>query len=221
MPGSREIIQQIRKITEIMVGLSLCDHQNFPSLQHEPSGNQKIGIGAHLHSGSTLKNVSYDILYTELCKTQTYNIKMLDGALIQMLYHFRNDDLISHRLAFFPSPVLTEFQNNPEIYIMEEVYAEVIAKNVVPFPLRFDFDIKNSIDVQHPKSHLTLGQYMNCRIPVTAPLMPYHFIDFILRNFYNTAFIRYSDKIPQVEANLFTVTITNNEKELIYFNIPR
>lgn len=101
----------------------------------------------------------------------SYNMRMLDGALIHMMYRFRNNQLEAHRLAFFPSPFLGEFQNNPEIYLEDEIYAEVIMRNIVPFPLRFDFDCREEVVVEmyHPKSHLTLGQYQNCRIPVSSP----------------------------------------------------
>src|SRR5256714_8639020 len=47
---------------------------------------------------------------------------------------------------------LEEFQNNPEIYIADEMYAEVIMKNIVPFPLRFDFDSRTEVvrELEHP-----------------------------------------------------------------------
>ena len=80
----------------------------------------------------------------------------------------------------------------------DEIYADVIARNIVPFPVRFDYDGRDGIheELAHPKSHLTLGQYENCRIPVTSPMTPFWFVDFILRNFYHTAFGRYADKLP-------------------------
>jgi hypothetical protein len=186
-----KIFRQIEKLTEILVGISLCDHQNFPAVQKLQHGYSEIGIGNHPDIGYALKNISYQEIYEELVQTQTYNLKMLDGALIQMVYHFKNDSIESHRLAFFPSPTLEEFQNNPEIYLEDEIYADIIAKNIVPFPLRFDFDNNNFTECEHPKSHVTLGQYKNCRIPASSPLMPCSFIFFILRNFYNTAFIKY------------------------------
>jgi hypothetical protein len=42
----------------------------------------------------------------------------------------------------------------------------------------------------HPASHLTLGQYENCRIPVSGPLGPNSFGMFILRNFYCRAYTK-------------------------------
>ena len=81
---------------------------------------------------------------------------------------------------------------------------DVIKKNIVPFPIRFDYDCRDEVvvNITHPKSHLTLGQYQNCRVPVSAPLTPYIFALFILRNFYNTAFNKYSEKIICIKSIL-------------------
>jgi hypothetical protein len=217
----KEILQQIHKLTVMLVDLSLCNHQNFPLLRNLSHGYCEINIRNHGDLSYALKNVSYSEIYTELERTHTYNLKMLDGALIQMMYLFKNDKIESHRLTFFSSPSLEKFQNDPEIYLEDEIYADVIAKNIVPFPFRFDFDADNPADIDHPKSHLTLGQYKNCRIPVTSPLMPYHFIVFILRNIYDTAFKKYSDKILFNAKNIFSETISPKEKELIYVHIPK
>ena len=102
-----------------------------------------------------------------------------------------------HRLAFFSSPHLDDFQNDPEVYLDDELYADVVARSVVSFPLRFDYHDRGDQELVHPKSHLTLGQYRNCRIPVSAPMSPFWFMDFVLRNFYHTAFLRYADRLPR------------------------
>ncbi|MCL4553038.1 MAG: DUF2290 domain-containing protein, partial [Candidatus Marsarchaeota archaeon] len=191
MLSAKHILEQLERLTSDLVGHSLCNHQHFPTLQNLRDGSVEVGIGGDVSMGVTLKNVSYKDIYSELDRSQAYNMKMLDGALIQMLYRFRNDRIETHRLAFFPSPCLEEFQNNPEVYLEDVVYAEVVKRNIVPFPVRFDFDSREGIakELEHPRSHLTLGQYENCRIPVSAPLTPYHFLSFVLRSFYHTAML--------------------------------
>ena len=64
---------------------------------------------------------------------------MLDGALVTLRYRFRNGEVSEHSLSYFPSPDLEHFQNDPEIYLQDEIYADVVARNIVPFPVRFDF----------------------------------------------------------------------------------
>jgi len=161
------------------------------------------------------------VIYNELLRTEAYNLLMLDGALIQMSYRVKNDLVETHRLAFFPSPYLEGFQNEPDLYIEELVYAEVIWKNIVPFPLRFDFDSREGVyeELRHPKSHLTLGQYKNCRIPVCAPLTPYHFVSFLLRHFYHTAYWHYSDDI-RPHSYCFLETIFTREREILHIQVP-
>lgn len=101
------------------------------------------------------------------------------------------------------------------------VFAEIVNKNLVPFPLRFDFDIRETsyVDIHHPKSHLTLGQYENCRIPVSAPITPYQFINFILRRFYNNAYQEFHSEITTFDGS-FRLTISDNEKNLLFIQLP-
>jgi hypothetical protein len=213
MPSQAIIFNQIKQITSKLIELELSVQQNFP-LNHEGSiaysGMQGISIA--------MKNIAYEEIYKNLDESKNYNIKMLDGALIQMLYSFKNNRLISHRLAFFPAPNLESFQNEPEIYENDEIYADILAKNIVTFPIRFDYDPDNFLDSEHPKTHATLGQYKNCRIPVSQPLTPEIFINFILRNFYNTAFHQFTNEFV-ISNNRFSQTISNNEKKLLHFGI--
>lgn len=221
MPTPDQLRHQVERLTSDLIGLSLCNHQNFPSVRNLGGGITVLDIGKRSCSSLVLKNVPYHEVYSELERTHTYNLRMIDGALVQLMYRFNNDDLVAHRLAFFPSPFLEEFQNNPEIYLEDELFAEVIMRNIVPFPLRFDFESSDEIhqEVQHPKTHLTLGQYKNCRIPVSAPLTPYHFVSFILRNFYNTAYEKYCEGISSF-PDVFNETMVGPEKRIVHMQIP-
>ncbi|MCG7929950.1 MAG: DUF2290 domain-containing protein [Candidatus Thiodiazotropha lotti] len=221
MPSPEALRQQLERLTADMIGLGLCNRQNFPSMRDLAEGCREVGFTQDGGLSLALKNVPYADIYTELDRRHSYNIRMLDGALLQMMYRFRGNQLESHRLAFFPSPFLEEYQNNPDIYQDDLIYAEVIEKNVVPFPVRFDYDAKPgvAVDVDHPVSHLTLGQYQNCRIPVTAPITPFHFISFVLRNFYNTAYKEFCASLS-VFPDVFDASISENEKALIHISTP-
>ncbi|MDD9987863.1 MAG: DUF2290 domain-containing protein [Spirochaetaceae bacterium] len=173
-----------------------------------------------------LRDISYTDIYHRLAEAQAYNVKMLDGALIQMMYSFQAEVVHRHRLAFFPSPHLEEFHNNPEIYLDDELYAEVVANNIVPVPIRFDYDKRyqgaedDGDDVYaHPVSHVTLGQYENCRIPVSAPVAPHRFVEFILRCFYHRAFVRRFGRLPGVVRG-FHETIRPEERDTIHVVVP-
>ena len=214
----QQTLKQIRELTEVLVGLSLSNEQNFPVTHGTPNAAFEITVNSAAAMSVALKNVAYRDTYGELEKARCFNIKMLDGALISLRYRFRAGVICEHSLSYFPSPDLEHFQNEPEVYLDDEIYADVIARNIVPFPVRFDFsdDLAKFVDVHHPYSHLTLGQYENCRIPVSSPLGPLAFGGFILRNFYNTAFRRYSEEIPTSKL-AFGNTITAKERKIPHF----
>lgn len=216
-PG--ETRKQITDLTVKLVELGLCDEQNFPAIQIR-DGEAAITVPGSPNFSIALRNVQYKKIYEELDRSRSFNMRMLDGGLIQLLYTFKNDHLDSHHLAYFPSPDLEAFQNDPDLYLEEQIYADILAKNIVPFPIRFDFDLadRKHIDVIHPKSHLTLGQYRNCRIPVVSPLSPVAFIRFLLRNFYNTAYKLYEQQIG-VEMTHFADSITVNEQKIPHLRL--
>ena len=226
MVVAKDIFLQVQKITSNLIELGLCMDQNFPSIVKGGSSIVEVNIETIKSSNNSsifLKNISYSDMYHELCRQRMFNIKMIDGALIQMQYRFNSDSIESHRLAFFPSPDLDTFQNKPDLYLDDDIYSDILDARIVTVPLRFDFDNsedqngnKVAIPVIHPISHLTIGQYKNCRIPVSSAITPYQFIEFIIRNFYNTAFVLYSDKLVRNKC-CFDVCICADEKEI--FNI--
>jgi hypothetical protein len=213
---------QINRIISHLVEIGLASDQNCAFTRESPDC-VKVTFQNAGQVSIALKDRQYEEIYEHLAKERAYNVKMPDGGLLQMMYNFEELDgpLQSHRLAFFPSPHLEEFQNNPDVYMEDDVYADVIAKNVVPFPIRFDYDIQDGIhqELVHPKSHLTLGQYEKCRIPVTAALTPSLFVDFILRNFYNTAFSN-ADSLPRFKQS-FEESILRAERNVVHVVIPR
>lgn len=209
------VLKEISDLTAELIAAGICVDQNFPSIRNSDSGDILVGLSNSEHLSVTLKNVPYSESYSVLRENRSYNILLIDGGMIQMLFSFRGEELRKQRLAFFPSPDLLEYQNNSEIYELDEIYADIIARNIVTVPLRFDFDSQNFLAGVHPKSHLTLGQYKNCRIPVSAPLTPYLFMDFILQSFYNTPARNIAERIVAT-APRFARTIDPVEVGRLY-----
>ena len=214
-----QVVAQINRLVAYLVQISLSDSQNYAFRRSLRGNIEEVTFQNAGYVSDALKDRAYDQIYHELAENGAYTAKMLDGALIQMMYMFSRTTLERHRLAFFPAPHLDEFQNNPEIYLEDEIYADITSKSNVPFPIRFDYDGSAQVELEHPKSHLTLGQYKNCRIPVTAPMTPFWFIDFVLRNFYHTAFLKYANKLPSFD-NLFTESILPKEQEVVHISVP-
>ena len=214
-------MRQINGIIRYLVKVGLANDQNFAFLR---TRGQLVEVTFENDSyiSIALRNIPYTDIYDELMNERSFNLKMLDGALIQFMYKFDNGTLKTQRLAFFPSPYLEEFQNNPEIYQDDEVYANVVARNIVSFPVRFDYsaDDDPSQMTAHPKSHLTLGQFKNCRIPVTAPLTPFSFVDFLLRNFYHTASKNYAESLPNPRGRTYPESIIPSERAVVHVVVP-
>lgn len=211
----KEIVKQINQIIYCLVETGICDKFNSPSVQK--SGKQTIiSWSGYTDLSICLKNVDYDVIYDELNNNNQFSLKLVDGMLIHLLYTIEDDVIVSHRLASFPSRKLELFENDPEMYETDCIYSDIISKSVVSFPIRFDYN-RNQIP-NHPRSHLTLGQFKNCRIPVYGPLCPNVFMNFILQNFYNSFFMQnIGDKFKNSIIN--ELTITSQETECLHINI--
>lgn len=213
-----QIAAQIRNLDIFLLENSLADKLNSASVKQYPEKKTEIGISSCRDISFTLESMKYEELYKESYDRKLYNYLMLDGALIQIHYLFQDEEIYKHRLAYLPSPDIEAFQQEPEIFVEQPIYAEIIEPSIVPVPIRFDFDRKSFEEVHHPMSHVTLGQYKNCRIPVSAPISPLSFIDFILRSFYNTAYRNYHVRLPTNNLR-FLNTIHGSEQASIHLNI--
>ena len=216
-----QIRNQVDQLIRYLVKIGLTDDENCTFIRSKGSSVEVTFDGAEHILIAFKRGFSYDQIYEKFVQECAYNVKMLDGALIQIMYKFANRTLQCHRLAFFPAPHFDEFQNDSYIYQDDQVYADVIARNIVPFPVRFDYNIQDNRHQKliHPKSHLSLGQYKNCRIPVTAPMTPFWFIDFILRNFYNTNKKQYTNQLP-IQNGSFDESIDSTERGIIHIVVP-
>lgn len=187
-----DVRSQLGEVISRAIESGLSVKQFHPSFI-EHAGQQLLG---HLSNTSiALKNIKYSAIYAELEENDQYHIKLPDGGLLVFQYAFNagTGELAKHRLCFFPSPKLPTMEEAPELYQDELSYADIILERIVRFPIRFDFDRANAKELVHPICHLTLGQFDNCRIPVSHPVSPNTFLLFVLRNFYANALKRSSN----------------------------
>ena len=214
-----ETYNDINTIIRMAIEAGLSDEQRYPAIKKVGRRDYDIYIQDAPDLAVSLKDKSYDLIYNDVSKSGAFNLRMIDGALVQMLYTFRSGDISSHKLSVFPSPNLEIYENAEQAYEGDEVFADIIGHHVVRFPIRFDFsnDDKIHVDMKHPKSHLTLGQYTYCRIPVNSPLTPTKFMNFVLRSFYNPAFDRFKFGSASMRAG-FPDTITKAERAIGHFS---
>jgi hypothetical protein len=217
-----DTFQEIKQITIKLIELGLSVRQNYPY-----RNRHIISFGDGGGISNLLKNLSYEEKYQEIDQSGKYNYKLLDGALIQLMYTFNHSDrdILSHRLAFFPAPNTINYEDDPEayehLYYGNSEFHDLINKNIIKTPLRFDFNSEDGQhkDVHHPKSHLHIGEYENCRIPVVEPIPPSVFINFIVRNFYNSVLINEFDNYSFPISFRFDRTITENESRILHLNL--
>lgn len=203
-----------------LIERGLGDDANFSVLDQSGDVTDVTFRGAE-HISFAMDDIDYTDLHRELSSRRSYNLKLLDGGLLQLMYRFRGDNLIQHRLAYYSSPNLRAFQDDPDAYMRDELFVDIISRRIIPFPLRFDFDSREGVyrDVSHPKSHLTFGDIKDCRVPVTSPLTPRWFAEFILRNFYQTERHDFVGRLPKHVIH-FGPTISENERQMIHLAIP-
>jgi len=215
-----DVYQEVVSITQTLIENGLSVQEKWPIRE----GNN-VSWQDQSDISIALKNIPYSDKYLVLEKERNYNFKMLDGALLQFMYSFGNNGrtLLSHRLAFFPSPNIERYDDVPEDYetkyFGDSEFHDQFEKNIIAFPIRFDFNIDPKIfkEVTHPYSHVHFGEYEFCRIPVCSPVTPTRFINFILWNFYNYAIQTKGDIIP-LNKSVFSNTIEQNEMKVFHFN---
>src|SRR3546814_272631 len=112
-----------------------------------------VSFSGSEHVSIALSGLEYADIYYELAEKRSFNMRLIDGALLQMMYRIQGGELRQHRLAFYPSPSLLPFRDHPDQYMRDELFIEIVQRKIIPFPLRFDFDTREGIhaDISHPK----------------------------------------------------------------------
>ena len=182
MKEQEKVFRELKKVTCELIRCGLAEEYNFPVIRQTDivwEKYQDISI--------YLKNMEYAAIYNEIEKNHNYNIKLPDGGIIQLMYRFnaRGTELLSHRLGYYPSPSYEIYQNDAELYDSDFIYGDILNKAVLPVVIRADYNSElQESKVHHPYSHITLGGYKNCRIPVDRPISPMKFVKFIMEHFY-------------------------------------
>lgn len=229
MGGIELPVETFRKelidLTSYLLERSMVDDQNL-AVRRDVGGG-RVALEAPYWSNDPpdlFAAVSYGELYLALTSSRAYDLRFLDGGLVQVRFEFsadRGGGLLRSRLAYLPSPDLTPFQEDPEIYLYDELFGDVVDVRAVTIPFRFDYDTSENavVDLHHPVSHVTLGQYPHCRVAASGPITPYYFLEFVLRSFYRTRGWLATEELP-VPRVAIRSTITDLERSLLHFGLP-
>lgn len=217
--AARSIKVELDQVLSSLIQQGIADDQNFASVRNVASGCVEVTFSGAEHLSIAMDDVPYEEIYSEIAARRSYSIKFVDGGVVQLSYFFEQEELRKHRLAYYPSPLLRSFQECPEDYIADRLFVEIVARRIIPFPIRFDFDPSAASDVVHPVCHATLGDVLGCRIPVSKGLTPRVFFDFVLRNFYSAGGYDFWKGLPPV-GHTFATTITSNEQRIVHLVAP-
>lgn len=205
-----------------MLNNGLLMSYNFP---YEDEKNNQIVWQGYKNISFILKDNDYEYIYNECLKYKAFNFILIDGGVIQMMYKFEGRVFVEHRLSYLPSPNNERYDDLDDFegkyYTGLNLFTEINNKNAVVFPIRFDYssDVKKYINNDHSYSHLSLGNYKNCRIPVNNFLEPLKFIEFILRNFYFTKFKKIEKNFLKIDKiSLNNNILSESEKKVIHIN---
>lgn len=182
MKEQEKVFQELKKITQELIRCGLAEEYNVPIIRQTD-----IVWGNFKDVSLYLKNMDYSKIYSEMEKDHNYNIKLPDGGILQLMYRFngRGTELQSHRLAYYPSPSYEIYQNDADLYDADYIYGDILNKDILPVVIRADYNRDEvESEIHHPYSHITLGGYKNCRIPVDKPISPMKFVKFIMEHFY-------------------------------------
>ncbi len=191
---------ELRGIVSFLTRESLADEVRLNLQRRVVSGNLiRLESKYWINAPKANLKVPYAEQYEQYRSLGAYDVRLLDGALLQFQYEFNSRGILTRSVQrFLPSPDLTPFQEDPELYLRDEIFGEVVGRTAVGVPIRFDFDSRDGV-VQagtHPASHLTLGQYPHCRIAAAGAITPYYFVEFLLRAFYRSKTDGYTPRIP-------------------------
>lgn len=210
------VVRDVDAVVEYLAGLALVDAWRF-AIRRKVRGIEEVTFEGAQEISVAIRDLPYAEIYHVLLKHSAFNIRMLDGGLLQMGYYFKDRRPWKHRLAFFPSPMYRSLQDDTDAYLRDDRYLDSAPRNTVPIPVRFDFSAERvESGWPHPNSHLSLGQFENCRIPVSAPVPPLVFADFVLRNFYS---ISIAEGLPK-DGIFFDRTILPAEAEILHLMVP-
>ena len=216
------IHKDINEMMRALIHSALVNAQHFPVIKGKVGRDCTIGFENDDKITLSFGLDNYEDIYDSLLGNKVYSMRLLDGGLVQISYSFSAAKMTRHRLAFYPNPH-TDWDDESccDCEESESAALMLLRRDVVPFPIRFDFNIddKSFVPIEHPRSHLTLGGFESCRIPVSTPMPPIAFMRFILRNFYRLPGVPSAEILPSSSVSALSRTIDSLEQKELYMDI--
>ena len=156
--------------------------------------------------------------YQEWIDCQGYSAVLYEGSFIQLSYDFQHSQMVGHRLLYYPCPFDLEVRLLDTLSLSDLIelhHDQGIESIKLRAPIRFDYDPSTNRS-GHPVSHMTI-LWSHSRIPVTSPVSPGHFFQFVFQNFYPALWSVHSflNRWPKEELE---PTITREEQQQLHLH---
>lgn len=192
-------------LNDIEHNIKLC-HSVFKSLIID---NNSKRTSEHVISWDNyISGINSDLYvkdFENMVDNRQFSFLLKDSSIVQIYYQTDDEKFIKYKLAYYPTPVVKKLTSDEiEDYFDEatnDLYLSYYSQLIDTFGeeivytnsnhVRFDYDSKVE---SHFKNHIQFGGINDLRIPVKFFIVPFCFIDFIIRNIYPSEFERIKEK---------------------------
>ena len=211
------------KINAILLKLNLLIENNI-SIKTEGDGVSFIHHEKYTNPDLDISN-KYEEEYYDMLSRGVYTFLMVDYTMLQYFNIYSRDTLVKQNIGYVQSPYDVPY-DLVEVEEEEEENEKVLTKicDLGSYTrMRFEYDPDNFENIKHPRTHLHLGCYKDCRIPINKPMRMYDYIKFVIKNFYSK---KYDDFIRTISSehyvfneNAYADTITSDEIQEIHISV--
>lgn len=108
----RHVVREINEIIPVVVASGLADDQNLAYEERTGPSCYRVRYYGDEVLGAALRDRPYEATYELLRDSRSYNLLMLDGAMIQMVYEFAMTIFCATDLRFSCHPPCSSFRTN-------------------------------------------------------------------------------------------------------------
>lgn len=174
-------------ISEILKLRLYCDSNEL--IVKNGADNTEIISWNNKKSGSILydTSISASKMLEEILKEKQFCVELYDKSVFQFECVVKNEKIEKVRMLYL--------KKDNKIWSIDELGMTEANEDEMdqwfelnygmPIMIRIDYDPSEYIELIHSKSHMTISNSENCRIPMKTYFMFSEFVSFILWNFYN------------------------------------
>ena len=99
----------LERVLSSLIEKGVADDQNFPVLRQYSAEGWEVSFAGAEHVSFAMGDIDYGDIHRELSEKRSYNAKLIDGGLLQLMYRFNGDQLVKHPACLLsiakPSPL--------------------------------------------------------------------------------------------------------------------